>query len=46
MQCFNHLCGVNVNNELKEGSVVDNSKLEELMKQDLTPEMERELVWK
>ena len=31
-----------MDNELKEDSVVDNSKLEELMKQDLTPEMQSE----
>ncbi len=40
MQCFNQLWGDNMDNELKEDSVVDNSKLEELMKQDLTPEMQ------
>ena len=42
MQCFNQLWGDNMDNELKEDSVVDNSKLEELMKQDLTPEMQSE----
>ena len=31
-----------MDNELKEDSVVDNSKLEELMKQNLTPEMQSE----